>query len=69
MTEAQLRLLRDLKASSDRGASSMGCSRRLADAEVLRQLGCAERHGTFMGDFYCITLKGFDKLKETSNDA
>lgn len=68
MTEAQLRLLRDLKASSDRGASSMGCSRRLADAEALRHLGYAERHGTFVGGFYCITLNGFDKLKEASND-
>lgn len=68
MTEAQLRLLRDLKASSDRGASSMGCSRRLADAEALRELGYAERHGAFMSGFYSITLKGFDKLEETSDD-
>lgn len=62
MTQDQIILMLDLKASLDRGASSMGAGQRVSIVDGLVRLKMIERHGAFGG--YRITPTGIKYLEK-----
>ena len=63
MTKDQIKLLRDLGESKDRGGASMSCDRRKADAHALEKLDLIKWHGELFGStFFYITEKGIKVL-------
>jgi len=64
MTQDQINLLLDLKASKERGSASMSCGRRDAIARDLVKQQLVESHGVIAGSFfYMINEKGLKALK------
>lgn len=65
VTQDQIILLLDLKASKDRGAASLSCGQLAMLAQGLERLKMIEKHRSFDG--YFITKKGekyLEKRKE-----
>jgi hypothetical protein len=63
MTQEQINLLFELKASKDRGAASLGCNSHLAEIAELEKMGYAQQHGFGPTSFY-ITEAGLVELKK-----
>lgn len=64
VTQDQIILLLDLKASQERGAASMSCGQRLTIASELHQRGLIDRV-SYGPSFYRINQKGLIALKKT----
>jgi len=64
MTRDQINLLLDLKASKERGGTSMSCGNRNHIATELLKLGMIESNGFMAGSiFYHINEKGLKAMK------
>jgi len=61
MTQDQIILLFDLKASQERGAASMGCNQRLTIASELKQQGLIDQV-PYGPSFYRINQRGLKVL-------
>lgn len=63
MTQDQIMLLLDLKASKDRGAASLGCGQRLHLVTDMVKMKWIEQYGAFGG--YRIRDEGIRALANT----
>lgn len=68
MTQDQMALLLDLKASHERGAASMSCNQRLTVASELKQQGLVNQM-QFGPSFYRINQSGLAVLERKPDDA
>lgn len=62
MTQEEINLLFELKASKERGAASLGCNAHLTAIAYLEKAGFAKQHGYGPTAFF-ITDAGLDELK------